>query len=170
MKYSIVVKSALSLRICVGEFETFKEAKAQMKNYIVELISHQQDEFFNAWDNLKEDFSEEIQEVLDSFEETGTANIDGELDDDSVTYYSDDRTFEISGKYNELGYNLAIDTNAINMYDPDENYYFTLTEGYEGGGNELTIELLVNNGGVNVFDMISDDVRSRLGEIDLDEE
>ena len=30
MKYSIVIKSALSLRVCVDEFETFEEAKERM--------------------------------------------------------------------------------------------------------------------------------------------
>ena len=141
MKYSIQIKTAISLKVRVGEFETFEEAKQQMVKFIVDLINNQKDEVFNAWENLKENFSEEIQEILNSFEETGTVNIDDDIYDDDVniSYYDDEHAFEISGKRDKLGYSLSINTNAINMYDPDENYHFTLTEEYDGGDNEITI-------------------------------
>lgn len=172
MKYSIEIKTALSLKVRVGEFETFEEAKQQMVKFIVDLINNQKDEVFNAWENLKENFSEEIQEILNSFEETGTVNIDDDIYDDDVniSYYDDEHAFEISGKRDKLGYSLSINTNAINMYDPDENYHFTLTEEYDGGDNEITIELLVNDGNVEVYNTIPDDIRSHLGILDLEDE
>ena len=172
MKYSISIKSALSLKVCVGEYETFEKAKEQMSKLIVDLIDRQKDDTFNAWKNLKEDFPEEIQDILNSYEKKGTVDFDGVVydDDDNISYQADESNFEISGKRDILGYSLAIDTNAINMYDADENYYFTLTEEYDGGNNELTIELLVNNGTVEVYNMIPDDVRSRLEPIDLEDE
>ena len=172
MKYSIEIKTALSLKVRVGKFETFEEAKQQMVKFIVDLINNQKDEVFNAWENLKEDFSEEIQEILNCFEEMGTANIDGDIydADDNISYYDDEHTFEISGKRDKLGYSLSINTNVINMYDSDENYHFTLTEEYDGGDNEITIELLVNDGSVEVYNVIPDDVRSRLGILDYEDE
>ena len=172
MKYSIEIKTALSLKVRVGEFETFEEAKQQMVKFIVDLINNQKDEVFNAWGNLKEDFSEEIQEILNSFEETGTVNIDDDIYDDDVniSYYDDEHAFEISGKRDKLGYSLSINTNAINMYDPDENYHFTLTEEYDGGDNEITIELLVNDGNVEVYNTIPDDIRASLGVLDYEDD
>ena len=44
MKYSIEIKTALSLKVRVGEFETFEEAKQQMVKVIVDLINNQKDE------------------------------------------------------------------------------------------------------------------------------
>ena len=176
MKYSINIRSVPSLEVCVGRFETFKEAKTQMAEFIIELIANQKGKYFDDWENLKEDFSGEIQGILNGFESFGTAFIDDEVEreinneSDNVSYYSDERVFEISGKYSEDGYNLSINTNAINMDDPDENYYFTLTVGCEGGDDELTIELLVNDGSVEVYNIIPDDVRSRLEPVDLDDE
>lgn len=172
MKYSINIKSAFSLKVCVGEFETFEKAKVQMTKFIIELIGRQRDEVIDAWENLKEDFSVETQEILNSFEENGTANIDDEIYDENgdVTYYSDEGNLVISGKQDDFGYSLSMDTNAINMYDLDENYYFTLTKDYEGGKFELTVELLVNDGSVEVYDILSDDVRSLLEPIDLEDD
>lgn len=173
MKYSISIKSALSLEVRVGEYETFEKAKEQMSKFIVDLIDRQKDDTFNAWENLKEDFPEEIQAILNSYEKDGTADYDDDYlcdEDDNISYDLDESSFEISGKRDMLGYSLAIDTNAINMYDTDENYYFTLTEEYDGGNNKLTIELLVNDGTVEVYNMIPDDVRSRLKPIDLENE
>lgn len=57
MKYSISIKSAPSLKVCVGEFDTFEEAKAQMSKLIIDLIDSQKDDVFDAWENLKEGFS-----------------------------------------------------------------------------------------------------------------
>ena len=143
-----------------------------MAKFIVDLINNQKDEVFNAWENLKEDFPKEIQEILNSYEETGVANFDDDIydEDDNTSYCADESNFEISGKRDRLGYSLSIHTNAINMYNPNENYYFTLTEEYEGGDNEITIELLVNDGTVEVYNIIPDDVRSRLGVLDLENE
>ena len=46
------------------------------------------------------------------------------------------------------------------MYDPDQNYRFTLIEEFDGGDREITIELLVNDGDVEVFNVVPDDVRA----------
>lgn len=174
MKYSITIKSALSLEVCVGEFETFDEAKEKMAELIVDLIDNQKDDMFDAWENLKEDFSGQTRSILVNYEFFGEADLDDVYDDegedDDTSYSLDGNNFEISGKYDKLGYKLSINTNTINMYDPEENYFFTLTEGYKGGKNELTISLLVNDGDVEVYNMIPDDVRSRLEPVDLDDE
>ena len=172
MKYSINIKTALSLTVCVGRFKTFAEARAQMAKFIINLIDGQKGEIFNAWENLKEDFPEEIQDILNSYEEIGAADFNDDIsdEDDNISYSADESNFEVSGKRDILGYSLAIDTNAINMYDPDENYHFTLTEEYDGGDNHLTIELLVNDGTVEVYNTIPDDVLSRLEPVDLDDE
>ena len=172
MKYSINISSALSLKVRVGEFETFEEAKAQMARFIVDLIDRQKDDDFNAWGNLKEDFPNEIQTILNSYEETGLANFNDDIrgENDSVSYWADESNFEISGKHDILGYRLSIRTNAINMYVPAIDYYFTLTEDYDGGGNKLTVELLVDHGTVEVYNIIPDDVRSRLKPVAWDDE
>ena len=56
MKYSITIKSAFFLEVCVGEYETFEKAKEQMAKFIVNLIDKQKKDLFNPWQNLKEDF------------------------------------------------------------------------------------------------------------------
>lgn len=159
MKYSIVVGNKFALKVCVGRFETFEEAKAQMAKYIVDLISRNKDDFANSWKNLKEDFPKEIQEILNSYEEKGIADFDDDISDeyDNISYWACESDFEITGKRDIFGCNLSINTNAINMYDPDENYRFTLSEEFDGGSREITIELLVNNGTVEVYNMHSDE-------------
>lgn len=163
MKYSIVVGNALTLKVCVGRFETFEEAKTQMAKFIVDLISRQKDEFFNAWGNFKADFPKEIQVILNSYDENGLADFDDDISDEygDISYWACDTDFEAKGKRDAQGYNLSISTDAINMYDPDQNYRFTLTEEFDGGNREITIELLVNDGDVEVFNVVSDDVRAR---------
>lgn len=159
MKYSIVIGNAFALKVCVGKFETFEEAKAQMAKYIVDLISRQKNETFNAWGNFKEDFPEEIQAILNSYEENGVADFDDDISDeyDNISYWACESDCEITGKRDNFGCNLSINTNAINMYDPDENYRFTLSEEFDGGNREVTIELLVNNGTVEVYHIHSDE-------------
>lgn len=56
------------------------------------------------------------------------------------------------------------------MTSPEENYYFILTEDYDGGKNELTISLLVNDGTLEVYNMIPNDVQSRLATVNLHNE
>ena len=168
MKYSIVVGNALTLKVCVSRFETFEEAKVQMAKYIVDLISRQKDEFFNAWENFKEDFPEEIQAILISYDEKGIADFDDDISDEygEISYCACDTDFEAKGKRDNYGCNLSISTDAINMYDPDQNYRFTLTEEFDGGNREITIELLVNDGDVEVFNVVPDDVRASFLEDD----
>lgn len=186
MKYSITIKSAFFLEVCVGEYETFEKAKEQMAKFIVNLIDKQKKDLFNPWQNLKEDFPEEIKEILESYENTGTATFDGDIYKRykvNNTYISANKNdFSIRGKSDKLGYILSIDTNAINMYDPDKKYKFTLIKSSDDDDNddyddddyhgdyadydELSIILHVNE----VYNMISDNVRSRLEPVDLDDE
>lgn len=172
MKYSINIKSAPSLKVCVGEFDTFEETKAQMSKLIIDLIDSQKDDVFDAWENLKEGFSNQIRGILVMYECYGEVDFDDEIDEEgeNTSCFADESNFEILGKPDKLGYNLSIDTNVINMNDPNKNYHFTLTRGYDGGDDELTIALLVNDGAVEVYNIIPDDVRSRLEPVDLDDE
>ena len=168
MKYSINIKSTLSLKVCVGEFDTFEEAKAQTTKFIVDLIDKQKNELLDPWENLKEGFPEEIQGILNSYEESGTADFDGCIDykDGNISYYANERHFDISGKRVMWGYNLSIATNAINMYEPDEDYHFTLTEKHDDKINEITIELHVDDRTVEVRNIIPD---GALEYVDLDD-
>ena len=173
MKYSINISSDISLKVCVGEYETFEEAKIQMTKFIVDLIANQRDDI-DDWDNLKEGFPEEIQEILDSFEKNGTAHIDYEIcddyDDNAFCSVSEEKIY-IVGKPNEYGSKLSIITNAVNMYAPDKRYSFTLIQiPDEGDRTRLAIQLVVNEESVEVYNMIPDDVRSRLEPVDLDDE
>lgn len=172
MKYSINIKSAPSLKVCVGEFYTFEEAKAQMLKLIIDLIDRQKDDYFDAWENLKEDFSFQVRNILLMYECFGEIDFDDEIDEEgeNTSCFADESNFEISGKPDNLGYHLSIDTNVINMYDSNKNYHFTLTRAYDGGDDELTIALLVNDGAVEVYNIIPDDARSCLEPVDLDDE
>ena len=173
MRYSIHIESGLYLAVCVGEFDNFHDAKERMAAYIVDLIDRQCDRVFNAWENLKEDFSDEVQDILISYKWRGTADYEDEdiYEDDGVIFCSvADNELEISGKRDALGYNIRIETNTLNMHDPDENYHFTLAREYDGGDDQLTIKLLVNDGAVAVCDTVSDEARSCLEVLDLEEE
>ena len=169
MKYSINIKSAPSLKVCVGEFDAFEEAKAQMAKFIVDLIDKQKNELLNPWEYLKEGFPEEIQEILNSYEESGTADFDGYVNykDGNISFYANERFFDISGKRDMCGYNLSITTNAVNMYEPDKDYFFTLNEKHDDERIELTIELRVDDRTVEVRNIIPDDA---LEPVDLDDE
>lgn len=169
MKYSINIKSSLSLKVCVGEFDTFEEAKAQMARFIVDMIDKQKNELLNPWENLKEGFPKEIQEILNSYEESGTADFDSCIDyeDGNISYYANERLIDISGKRDTWGYNLSITTNAVNMYEPDKDYFFTLNEKHDDERIELTIELRVDDRTVEVRNIIPDDA---LEPVDLDDE
>ena len=75
-------------------------------------------------------------------------------------------TFEEDcNKYLEYCRQRKLKQRTINMTFPEENYYFILTEDYDGGKNELTISLLVNDGTLEVYNMIPDDVQSRLATV-----
>ena len=170
MSYKINIGSIHSLKVCVGKFDTFEEAKDQMLSYIIELIERQksEDDRFDSWENFIEDFPEEIRDILNNFEENGWADFDDYISDDdgNISYTAYESQFEASGKPDSLGYSLEICTNAINMYDPNENYRFELTEKYNGGSNMITIELLVNDGAVDVYNVIPDETLSLLTPID----
>jgi hypothetical protein len=168
MKYSININSSLSLKVCVGEFNTFEDAKVQMAKLIMNLIDNLKDSSFNAWENFKEDFPDEIQTILKSYEETGVAYSDVEIcgESDSASYKADESDFEASGKRDMLGYSLSLSTNAINIYDPEKNYSFKVSESYDGGRNQLDIQLIVDDGAVAVYNMIPDDIRARLEVLD----
>ena len=148
MKYSISIESDISFKVCVGEYETFEEAKTQMTKFIVELIANQRDGI-DDWDNFKEDFPEEIQEILDGFEKNGTAHIDyeicGDYDDNAFCSADKERVY-IVGKHDEDGCHLSIITSAVNMYDPDKGYSFSLMQTSEEGNQttKLAIRLHVN--------------------------
>lgn len=172
MSYSIQIESGLRLSVCVGEYDSFEEAKCEMANLIRDLIGNQQDRFYDGWENFIEDFPDEIQDLLTSYKLCGEANFEDDVyeDDGEIMYSANDTEIEISGKPDVLGYHIRIETNAVNMEDEDENYSFTLTRAYDGGEDCMTIKLLVDDGAVAVYDIIPDDVRSRLEPVDLEDD
>lgn len=170
MKYSISIESDISFKVCVGEYETFEEAKTQMTKFIVELIANQRDGI-DDWDNFKEGFPEEIQEILDSFEKNGTAHIDYEICDDyddNAFCSADKERVYIVGKPDEYGCNLSLITSAVNMYDPDKGYSFRLMQASDEGNQttELAIRLHVDDRTVEVRNIIPD---GALEYVDLDD-
>ncbi len=124
-----------------------------MTKFIVELIANVRGDFLDDWESFKEDCPEEIQETLNNFEETGTADIDYTMEDDHglgydhTRYIANEEYFRIRGKHNEKGYCFGIATTAVNMYNPDKGYAFAL-ERFDDEyfvQNRLKIQLLVNN-------------------------
>ena len=125
--YKIYVDTdGLNLHVCTGSYKSFESAKKQMQKMIVHLIT--QNEFYGdgEWENWKETFPTEIQNVLTMLEKTGGASesdeeIEGETEYNSFRMCDNELEIEesVNGEYVP---NLLLYTDALGM-DPDQDEY-----------------------------------------------
>ena len=185
MSYKIVVETDNHFRVCCGEFESFAKAKKQLADMITEMFdSLISNDFCGCWDKFLAEFPEEIRFIIFDFQYLGCAS--AELIDDGVTdsyrYIVTEQDFRIfdceDGMFAPL---FSLETNMLNLSDDIKDCEFRLWSSMGDTDEGLTIRLIQNSSldslyddedteGVEVYDIIPDDVRSRLGALDLEDE
>ena len=165
MNYKVYVETDSSFSICVGRFELFEDAKEQMERMIVGLFSKPKDDFYDDWEEFKEEFPEVIQMIISSYEEDGTVcfheNIEGITS--NYHYVINKNVFEICDNENsEHEPSFTINTNTIRMNDIDDEYYFRLW--HRASDESFVIRL------EPVLIRLDDDIRARLGVLDYEDD
>lgn len=185
MSYKIFIETDNHFRVCCGEFESFTKAKEQMEDMISEMInSLVSNDFCGCWDEFLEEFPDEVETIIRCFQSFGFAHSEliDEDDTDSYHYIVTEQDFRIfdceDGMFAPL---FSLETNMLNLSDDIKDCEFRLWSSMGDTDEGLTIRLIQNSSldslyddedaeGVEVYDIIPDDVRSRLGALDLEDE
>lgn len=183
MSYKIVVETDNHFRVCCGEFESFVKAKKQLADMITEMFdSLILNDPCGCWDEFLAEFPEEIRSIILCFRYFGsaTAELIDEDDTDSYHYIVTEHDFRIleDGWYAPI---FSLQTNMLNLSDDIKECEFRMWSSMGDTDEGLTIRLIQNSSldslyddedteGIEVYDIIPDDVRSRLGAIDLEDE
>ena len=134
--YKILVMAEAELNVCVGSFETYESAKAQLQKMIIHLITQNDAYDEGVWERWKKQFPEEVQSVLTSLERTGSApagdyNMDGEVGNNWFCLRDNDLDIDIADDNEEVPA-YKVSTDLFESGEESETLSFYLWNNCEG--------------------------------------
>ena len=134
MSYKISIKTDGDFfAVACCEFKHFADAKAQVGKMIVDLMSnHIECDYGVFWEEFKDEFPEEVRNIIESFENDGAAPASNPMEGDTENYHyviSESSINIYENVESEYAPNYKLQTDILGMNGDEEEYRFRLWSG-----------------------------------------
>lgn len=181
MSYKIYVGTEIFLATCCNEFDDYDKARDKTEDMVAETLKNATlKDVYDRWLQLINELPSEVSSILMSFKNFGCAIscFIGEGYTENCHYIVTEKEFKLFDNLGDTtGSSYCIETNMLNCSGEEEDYDFKVWVNLGDVHENLTISLACDDesdydgddeisGDVEVFNVVSDDIRARFLEDD----